>query len=129
MIAEERAREAQRVAAEARLRSRFIDGPTLTLPVAGKLNYSFDPNAATPLSDVGTVFESSRATDEWGVLDVSSGGVLLRRTGGNVTAIVVPLAAGAAPPLKGAGWRVELAAGWTVRNGPRPGDWIAVRPP
>ena len=123
MIADERAREAQRLAAEAKLRARLVDGPTLTLPAMQRFRYSFDPNGAVPMQDIGTAFESSRITDEWGVLDVSSGGVLLRRTGGNVTAAVVAAPDGDQAPLKGEGWTLQLEPGWTIRAGERKGDW------
>jgi hypothetical protein len=127
MMAYERARETQRVATEARLRARLVDGPTLTLPAMQRFSYSFDPNGALPIQDAGTAFESSRITDEWGVLDVSSGGVLLRRTGGRVTAAVVAAPAGEQSPTKGEGWTLQLEPGWSIRVGERTGDWIIAR--
>lgn len=127
MMAEEREREARRVAAEQRLRARFIDGPTLTIPVAGKFSYSFDPNGAVPLQGVGTVFESSRVTDEWGVLEVSSGGVLMRRLDGPITSVAVPAPAGEAAPSRGEGWNLQLAPGWSIVPGERKGSWVLRR--
>lgn len=127
MIAAERAREAQRLAAEATLRARLVDGPTLTLPALQRFRYSFDPDGAIPLQDIGTAFESSRITDEWGVLEVSSGGVLLRRSSGNVTAAVVPAPNGEQPAMKGEGWTLQLEPGWRIRAGERKGDWIIAR--
>ena len=76
---ERREQEIGKLATEAELRAKFVDGPTVTIPAASKFNYSFNPNGATPLQNVGTVFEASRVTDDWGVLEVSSGGVLMRR--------------------------------------------------
>jgi hypothetical protein len=102
------------------------EGPTVTIPVASKSNYSFDPNGATPLQNVGTVFESSRVTDDWGVLDVSGGGVLMRRSGGPITAVVLSAPVGDTP-LKGDGWELHLAPGWSVRRGARNVDWIVER--
>jgi hypothetical protein len=127
MIAEERARETQRLATEARLRARFMDGPTVTIPTAGKFNYSFDPNGANPIQNVGTVYAASRVTDEWGVLDVSSGGVLMRRANGLITEAVVSAPAGDVPPVKGDGWTLQLAPGWELRHGKRTGDWIVAK--
>jgi hypothetical protein len=127
MIADERARETRRLATEVRLHAKFIDGPNVSIPVASKFNYSFDPNGATPLQNVGTVFESSRVTDDWGVLDVSRGGVLMRRSRGPITAVVLSAPAGDTPPLKGDGWELHLAPGWSVRRGVRNGDWIVER--
>jgi hypothetical protein len=128
MIADERAKEARRLATERQLRARFVDGPTVTIPAASTFNYSFDPNGATPLQNLGTVFESSRVTDDWGVLDVSSGGVLMRRSSGPITAIVLSAStSGDAPPLAGDDWKLALAPGWAVVRGTRSGDWIVER--
>ena len=127
MIADEQSRETRRVATEARLRAKFVDGPTVTLIPASKFNYSFDPNGATPLENVGTVFESSRVTDEWGTLDVSSGGVLMRRGARQISAVVVSAPAGDSPPMKGDGWEIHLASGWSIQRGARTGDWIVQR--
>jgi hypothetical protein len=128
MIADERAREVQRLATERQLRARFVDGPTVTIPAASKFNYSFDPNGATPIQNVGTVFERSRITDDWGVLNVSKGGVLMRRNAGLISAVVLSISTtGAAPPLEGDGWKLELAPGWSVVRGARSGDWIVER--
>jgi hypothetical protein len=128
MIADERSRETRRLANEAKLRAKFVDGPTLTIATASKFNYSFDPNGATPLQNVGTVFESSRVTDDWGVLTVSTGGVLMRRSAGAINAVVLSIPTpGAVPPLEGDGWKLELAPGWSVVRGARNGDWIVER--
>jgi hypothetical protein len=128
MIADERARETRRLATEAHLRAKFVDGRILTIPVASKFNYSFDPNGATPLQNVGTVFESSRVTDDWGVLEVSSGGVLMRRSSGPITAVVLSATpAGDGPSLVGDGWKLSLAPGWSVVRSARSGDWVVER--
>ncbi|MFN2604121.1 MAG: hypothetical protein ABR582_15385 [Gemmatimonadaceae bacterium] len=124
MIAEERARETRRVETEKRLRAKFVDGPAVTIIPGSKFNYSYDPNGATPLQNVGTVFESSRITDEWGTLDVTSGGVLMRRDSGPITAVVVSAPGGETPPMKGDGWEIHLAPGWSIERGTRPGDWV-----
>ena len=128
MIADERARETRRLATEAQLRAKFVDGRTLIIPAASKFNYSFDPNGATPLPNVGTVFESSRVTDEWGVLEVTRGGVLMRRGSGPIGAVVlsVPGSVGD-PPLAGDGWKLELAPGWSVVRAARDGNWVVER--
>jgi len=118
MIAEERARESRRIADEAKLRERFIDGPVLTLPAAGKFSFSFDPNGAAVLTGAGIVYETSRIADEWGVLEVFSGGVLfLRREDGAFTGIVVAAPSAAEGEIRGSGWRLTLAPGWSVEPG------------
>lgn len=127
MIADERARETRRVETEKRLRAKFVDGPTVTIIPGSKFNYSFDPNGATPLENAGTVFETSRVTDEWGTLDVTSGGVLMRRGTGPIEAVILSAPPGETPPLKGDGWELHLAPGWSIQRGARPGDWVVRR--
>lgn len=115
MVAAEKTREATRIAQEARLRARFLESATLTLPVASRFNFSFDPNGAVPLSGLGTVYESSRVSDEWGTLDVSGGGVLIRRNEtGRITSVVVSSPTVKDRTVEGEGWKLTLAPGWTV---------------
>lgn len=127
MIADERAREVKRTQTEADLRLRLIDGPTVTIAIARSFNFSFDPNAATPLQNAGTVYEASRITDDWGILEVTAGGVLMRRTNGTITSVVVPAPVIKVPPLNGRGWRLTLSPGWSLRPGARQGDWTVMR--
>ncbi|HVF40015.1 MAG TPA: hypothetical protein VM939_08940 [Gemmatimonadaceae bacterium] len=124
MIADERARDAARVQNEVRLRARFVDGPTLTLPIGNSFSFSFDPNGAVSLPGVGTVYETSRITDEWGILEVTSGGVLLlRKADGIFTGVVVP-APKAGQTTVGEGWLLTPEPRWSVQQGVRKGDLI-----
>lgn len=128
LIAEETQRAARLEAQLAARRRQFIEGPVLSLLPGERFRYAFDPNAAEPLGDVGTVFESSRITDMWGTLNVESGGVLLERTARGITRVVVAVdLAAPTPPLAGKGWKLELADGWQVVPGDRAGDWKVVR--
>ncbi len=124
MVADEKARDTKRAENEGRLRALFVDGPTLTLSVAGSFAFSFDPNGAVPLPGLGTVYESSRITDDWGVLEVSSGGVMfLRRADGAITGIVVPKPSMNATTIKGDGWQLTLANGWSAKEGAKAGSY------
>jgi hypothetical protein len=128
VIAQETARAERQAERLDRLRARFLSGPVLRLTPGASFRYAFDPNAAVPIPDVGTVYESARVTDEWGVLAVESGGVLLVGTASGITGVVVPASAEAtAPPSSGDGWRLELRPGWRVEPGERAGDWRVVR--
>jgi len=130
IVSEEDATAARVAATEGRLRARLVDGPTLSLPIASRFNYSFDPNRVTPLAGIGTVNESARISDEWGILTVETGGVLLVRQGTGISRIVVAAPRdGVSPPLAGDGWRLELAAGWVIRPGSRAGSWEVRRAP
>ena len=123
MIAFEKAREANRIAQESRLRARFLDGPALSLPVGSRFNFSFNPNGAVPVAGLGTVYESSRISDEWGTLDVTSGGVLMMRNAkGDITEVIVSSPAVKDRIVEGDGWKLTLAPGWsatesTTKNG------------
>jgi len=128
VIAQETARAQRQAEHLDRLRGRFLGGPVLRLTPGADFRYAFDPNAAVPIPDVGTVYESARVTDAWGVLEVVSGGVLLVGTAAGITGIVVPAPAeAAAPPHSGDGWRLELTPGWRIEPGERAGDWQVAR--
>lgn len=129
VIAVETAREATRLAREAELRARLVDGPVLAVTPGSDFRFSFDPNDAVNLAGLGTVYGSTRVVDGWGVLEVESGGALFRRNEqGWITGVAVPVTPGeAGPPLAGEGWTLSLAAGWEIAPGSRAGDWV-VRP-
>jgi hypothetical protein len=126
------AAEAERAAAlEARdleLRARFVEGPRLVLPMAGEVGFRFDPSGAVVLPEVGTVYEEAEVSAAWGILAVERGGVLFLRTDAGFGGVVVPAAPGPdGPPPAGDGWRLELAEGWSVVPGNRPGEWTVAR--
>ncbi len=128
LAAAERARAVERAAVDARNRARFVDGPVLVLPCGGQVNYSFDPNDITPLEPAGSVYGTLYLVDEWGVLDVSSGALLVRSPAGSMQAARVRAPEDAAArPLAGEGWSLTLNAGWTLAPGERTGDWKVVR--
>lgn len=129
MIGEERAREKRRVANEARLRTRYLEGPVLFLPALEKFGFSFDPNGVSTLPGVGSYYESSRISDEWGVLDVSSGGVIIRRRpDGFITGVLAAEPAVSGRDVTGRGWKLTLADGWSVTESPdRKGSYTVTR--
>lgn len=114
MVQEERARAERFVALQKELRARLVDGPALALPVGSKFSYGFDPNGAIPLDGIGTVYQGVRVTDEWGVLEVESGGALLLRDESGITGVRVPAPPDARNPLRGEGWKLTLQAGFSV---------------
>jgi hypothetical protein len=127
IIAVETGREEERLAREADLRARFVDGPVLRLAPGAEFSFSFDPNDAVNLEGAaGTVYGSTRVTDVWGILEVDSGGAMfLRNAEGRFTGVVVPVSsAGPGPPTSGEGWRLDLAEGWELAPGDRAGDWV-----
>ena len=119
VLAEEDARAVARTARQAELRGRFVTGPVLRLPLRD-MKVAFDPDHVEPLDSVGPVYATLRIVDRWGVLEVSSGGGLIR----DWREAVVP-----APTITegtriaGPGWTLELASGWHLSAGPREGDF------
>jgi hypothetical protein len=117
MIADETSRESRRLAQEAEMRAKFLDGPTLTLPVASRFSFSFDPNGVTVLPGIGTVYQASRITDEWGSLDVNRGGVLmLRNAEGHITGVVLAAPVIAGESITGDGWKLTPVSGWLAQE-------------
>lgn len=122
--AAEQTRAEQQVSRLRELRTRFVDGPVLVVPPGG--GGTFNAVGATPVPGAGTVY-FSRYTQKgaWGTLDVTNGVLIgddgtrrlpgpVRIEGANIT---------------GDGWTVTVAPGWTVRPGPRSGDYQIIRDP
>jgi hypothetical protein len=122
---QEDAREHERQARAADYRARLVDGPTLMLR-ASQLGGSFDPNTLFPLGAHGMVYPTGSFMAEWGTLEVDSGGALV---GPHWNTVAVPAPTNiSARPVRGAGWTLTLADGWTVRErADRPGSHEVAR--
>ncbi|MBI3757979.1 MAG: hypothetical protein HY267_08380 [Deltaproteobacteria bacterium] len=130
--AAEVAREEEQKKREREYRARLIDAPVLVLPLSGQIGLSFDPYAVVSLGGTGTVYATLRVTAPWGILEVS-GGALVANKDGKMAHVCVPAPAdpAARPPfgsaqgkLRGDGWTLELATGWTLAPGERKGDFV-----
>lgn len=125
--AAEQEREARREARLAQLSAALLEGPVIELPF-GQVQLQIDPNGAEPLRDAGTVYVTLRVSDRWGVLDVKGGTALVA---GNFSSVRIPRPDGAqegsSGPLRGDGWTLTLAEGYTLSAGARAGDLTAVR--
>ena len=122
--AAEQTRAERRRALVRELQNRFVDGPVLLVPSGG--GATFNAVGATPIPGVGTVYFSRyRTKGEWGTLEATNGVLIsddgrrrlpgpVRIEGANIT---------------GDGWTVTVARGWTVRSGPRSGDYQIIRDP
>ena len=122
---EENVRERERQARASDYRARLVEGPTLTLR-AGNINFSFDPNSLVPLGDLGTAYPTGTFMAAWGKIEVESGGALV---GPDFTSLAVPAPSDTSVrPVRGPGWRLELAPGWSVRTrSDRPGSYEVTR--
>lgn len=120
LLAAEEKRETERTAYVAELTRRFVDGPVLVVP-RGR-GASFVTRGITPIPGAGTIYPSFRVTGDWGRIEAEQ--VLMSPDGNRLT---VPAPAKVdGPTLSGDGWTMTLAPGWTVRPGPRPGDYEVV---
>lgn len=114
----------------AEAKKKFLDGPTLILSVSADVNYSYDPNNVIGVDANNTVYPTLRMVDAWGVLTVTNGAWLERDTAGHLARARVPAPTDlSARPLKGDGWSLELANGWTIVPSDHPGDLKLTRRP
>ncbi len=126
IAAAEREREVRHKAALAELTRKFVEGPVLDFPPAKDLYRTFNPNSLIPFPPHGTYYPTGTFTAPWGKLEVQSGGALLRPdfTSLRVAAPPDPNAR----PIRGDGWVLELAPGWTIRPAGRSGSFALVPP-
>jgi hypothetical protein len=125
VAAAEGEREGRRQALLAELKARFIDGPVLEFPSAPEMTRSFNPGTLVPFPPHGTYYPAGTFAADWGKLQVDSGGALLAPDNRSLRVQAAPDAAGA--PLRGPGWTLHLAPGWTIQPASRPGSFAVVR--
>ena len=117
---EESLRAARQHARLLALRSRFERGPLLELPLT-EMKLGIDPGRVETLDSLGTVYGSLRLSDRWGVLQADSTGGLISP---DWLRLIVPAPVDTGGRrLAGPGWVLELAPGWRLVPGRRPGDW------
>lgn len=121
---DEHARETRVQALMAGFSARFLDGPTLRFPRTEELRRTFNPNNLVTLGNSGTVYPTGTFTSRWGKLQIDDVGGLLSPDNQSIR-VTAPDDV-TARPLAGPGWQLELAPGWTVRPGARPGDFEVV---
>ena len=113
----EAARDSARAPAMREYRARLADGPTLTLRQSkDSLAWSYDPTELIGFDLTSTIYPSGNFSAPWGKLSVEHGGVLVQNdfTAITVGTPVTPLTGGR--EIKGDGWSLELAPGWSFRT-------------
>ena len=123
LIAAETLRDDARQALMKKYRARFLEQPVLTLPLSEGVQYSFNPNNLVPLEENGTVYPTMRVSDEWGVLEVSDGALMIREGGRPVRVMVVTPNNLTDRPLTGAGWTLQLKEGWDLEPAELKGEF------
>jgi hypothetical protein len=119
VAAAEDRREAERQQRLAYYRASLVTGPVMVLEQEG-LSRAFNPNALIPFEGEGTVYPTGSFSAAWGSLEVKEGGALVAT---DYRMLRVPLPAGSSgSTVSGQGWKLELAPGWHLAPGVRPGD-------
>jgi hypothetical protein len=119
----EEARDRARQARVTELRRRFVDGPVLSMPAAGR--GTSDSTGAVGIPEAGTVFfHNFTLSAPWGRLN-ADGGVLRAADGATLCVPVAGALEGTT--LRGDGWSVTLNSGWVVRPAARSGSFTIVR--
>ncbi len=123
VIAQETRRGEQRQKQIAAARRKFVESPTLILPLSKDVRYSFNPNNVMAVDSLNTIYPTLRLVDTWGILEVSDGAWLTRNdSGALIRARVAAPQSSSAQPIKGEGWSLKLNDGWEMVAGERPGD-------
>jgi hypothetical protein len=113
-------RAAKAAAEKARYRALLVDGPTLRIASAGHFAFNFNPSTLVGLGDTGSVYPTFYVKDSWGTLDVKGGALVPADFSG------VTVAAPANPSgshIEGPGWTLDLAPGWKLVPGAKPGSY------
>lgn len=95
-------------------KSLFVENPHLTI-ILDKMSFSFDPRNVVSLDELGTVYPTTRISDNWGILTVNQGALMSsdwkRITVSKPTSIKDKTA-------EGLGWTLELNEGYrATRDG------------
>ena len=95
-------------------RIKFFENPRLEIRLED-MNMSFDPRSLIPLDeDEGTVYPTIMLSDNWGILNVTEGGVLLRSDWRWIV-LSEPLEI-AENKVIGDGWIIELNEGYFIEK-------------
>jgi hypothetical protein len=113
----------QRKADLEKYKKRLMTDPVLVLPTSEHFNFSFDPTEVIPIDDNNSIYATIRVTENWGILEVSNGALMVREQGRPARVVVeAPQDYAGKSEISGNGWKLKLAAGWAVMRGERPGD-------
>ena len=112
LIATETARDNEQQETLKKYRTKFFGHPVLTLPLTEKVQYSFNPNNLVPLDENRIIYTTMRITDEWGILEVTDGALVIREQGRVAQVLISAPTTFSARPVNGPGWKLQLKDGW-----------------
>ena len=104
-------RELNRLNQIARYKAMFLDDSIISIALI-KMSIQFNPSNIMPLDSLGTVYPNMRVTDEWGILNVDSGGALLSREWDNVSVSDPEFISDTV--ATGKGWKLKLNDSWRL---------------
>jgi hypothetical protein len=113
----EAARDSARAPAMREYRARLADGATLTLRQSkDSLSWSYDPTELIGFDLTSTIYPSGNFSAPWGKLSVERGGVLVRNDFSAITVAAPVSQLTRSGEIRGEGWSLELASGWSIRT-------------
>ena len=124
VAAAEHEREERHKALLAELSSKFLDGPVLIFPTVPDMRRNFNPGNLVPFPPHGTYYPTGTFTAQWGKLQVDSDGALVAPDNRSLR-VPAPLDPDGRP-VRGAGWVLQIEAGWTIRPSGGPGTFAVV---
>ncbi len=130
IMSQEVVRDSTRRVRMADYRRRLIDGPTITLRQTS-LSRGFNPQTLVGFDSTWTVYPTGSFSAPWGSLNVTDGGALVSNDFHTIH-IAAPTTASApdARTVKGDGWVLTLAPGWSLTvNVARPGSYELQKSP
>jgi hypothetical protein len=110
IFAEETAREEKTKLLIAAYKNKFIEQPHFEIKFEHR-DMFFDPRNILPIEDKGTLYQSIRVTDNWGILNVENGALL--SPDWNMVSLTIPGKTDG-KKISGDGWTLELNDGYTI---------------
>ena len=111
LLDSERERDARKQAMLRDFRARFVDGAHLTIPLK-HMSFEFDPNQSQPFENLGTVYPTLTARDDWGSIVVHKGGAMISSDWTSITV----------PAESRDDYTLTLNDGWSITPDARAGD-------
>jgi len=123
--AQEAALAARKTSLDAKYRRELVVGKTLLLPML-RFHIRFDPRDIETLDGFGSVYHTLSVAAAWGSIDVTGGDALIAAD--FKTLRVRAPATHAGDVVRGVGWTLRLAPGYTIVPDPkRKGSFIVAR--
>ena len=112
ILSKESKREKQRLLKIKELEEKFVQNPVLKLNLTN-MKIQFDPRSLQPLGNYGTVYQTIRVADDWGILDVDDEAIM-SSDWKTITVSAVGVKHDK-NQLQGIGWSLLLNEGWNLK--------------